>query len=352
MTCNTRCHNGHASHVNYRFCAYCKVNNIELYCLPPHSTHLLQPLDVGLFSPLQHEYSKAIEDYHNTTGLGINHSTFLTHYKQARTQAYTQAYTESAFRATGIFPLNPHAVPKYDRAPPPSPTPSASTSLILDKTPYTKYQLRAQTNRALEFARTGTPGQICDVFLQISHSAEYHITETQIITHQMDRLREEVKIKPSKRDNRVLSKERVLTGDQMLEKMKERDQEAQLKASKKRQPRTQNRRPRTQNGPAALRCTPKQTKVCFVPPPSPPKALPILRGCSSPSSSNSTDGSHSPTTSPLVGRSSLHPHHPARTPSTPLDARPLLQHPAQPVSQSRNRRLPDQPIEMSLRKRF
>ena len=29
-------------------------------CLPPHSTHLLQPLDVGVFSPLNSEYSKVL----------------------------------------------------------------------------------------------------------------------------------------------------------------------------------------------------------------------------------------------------------------------------------------------------
>ena len=174
---------GHASYVHYRFCAYCKANNIELYCLPSHSTHILQPLDVGLFSPLQREYSKAIEDYHNRTGLGINHSTFLIHYKHARSQAYTQANIESAFRATGIFPFNPRVALKSDPPPPPSP---ASTSFILDRTPYTTCQLRAQPNRALEFARIGTRGQICDAILKISHSAEYHISETQIITHQMD----------------------------------------------------------------------------------------------------------------------------------------------------------------------
>ena len=30
-------------------------------CLPPHSTHLLQPLDVGLFGPLQHAYPEEID---------------------------------------------------------------------------------------------------------------------------------------------------------------------------------------------------------------------------------------------------------------------------------------------------
>ena len=334
---------GHASHVNYKFCLYCKANNIQLYCLPPHSTHILQPLDVGLFSPLQREYSKAIEDYHNTTGLGINHSTFLPHYKQARKLAYTQENIESAFRATGIVPLNPRSVLK-DEHNYPEPPPLSST-FPLDKTPYTKCQLRVQTNRALAFARTGTRGQICEMVIKISHSAEYHLTQTNIVKHQMDRLRKESKVKPAKKDNRVIGRERVLTGAQVLERMKQRDQEAELKASKK-------RRPRTQKNPAALPCTPKQTKVRFIPPPSLPKAFPQSLSRSSSSSSTSSKDTHSPTFSPLVGRSPLRIGQLAPTHSTPLDSRLLPQPPPQPLSQSRNRRLPDRPLGMSLRKRL
>jgi hypothetical protein len=45
---------GHRSHITLEFCEYDLVHNIALFCLPPHSTHMLQPLDVGLFGPLQH----------------------------------------------------------------------------------------------------------------------------------------------------------------------------------------------------------------------------------------------------------------------------------------------------------
>jgi len=30
-------------------------------CLAPHSTHLLQSLDIGLFSALQHTYSEEVD---------------------------------------------------------------------------------------------------------------------------------------------------------------------------------------------------------------------------------------------------------------------------------------------------
>jgi hypothetical protein len=40
---------GHESHHSADFEAYCKENNIITLCIPPHSSHLLQPLDVGCF---------------------------------------------------------------------------------------------------------------------------------------------------------------------------------------------------------------------------------------------------------------------------------------------------------------
>ena len=54
---------GHGSQIMYEFVRYCDTHNIHLLCLPVHSTHLLQPLDVGLFSPYQHFYGLAVDDY-------------------------------------------------------------------------------------------------------------------------------------------------------------------------------------------------------------------------------------------------------------------------------------------------
>ena len=41
---------GHESHVNVSFNEFCKENDIIPICLPPHSSHLTQPLDVGLLA--------------------------------------------------------------------------------------------------------------------------------------------------------------------------------------------------------------------------------------------------------------------------------------------------------------
>ncbi len=44
---------GHASHEDSRIIDIAQQHKIEILELPPHMTHRLQPLDVGIFGPLQ-----------------------------------------------------------------------------------------------------------------------------------------------------------------------------------------------------------------------------------------------------------------------------------------------------------
>jgi hypothetical protein len=44
---------GHHSHETIELRAMALGHQIELYCLPPHTSHRLQPLDIGVFGPLQ-----------------------------------------------------------------------------------------------------------------------------------------------------------------------------------------------------------------------------------------------------------------------------------------------------------
>jgi hypothetical protein len=41
--------NGYVSHCTVEFIQYCEAHKIIPFCLPPHTTHILQPLDVVLF---------------------------------------------------------------------------------------------------------------------------------------------------------------------------------------------------------------------------------------------------------------------------------------------------------------
>jgi len=60
---------GHSTHVeNYEFIKYAIDHNIHLLCLPSHSTHVLLPLNVGIFSPLTTYYKQELEDHVHQQG--------------------------------------------------------------------------------------------------------------------------------------------------------------------------------------------------------------------------------------------------------------------------------------------
>ena len=45
--------NGHSSHLGLEASKYCQDHQIIFYCLLPNATHILQPFDIGIFSPLK-----------------------------------------------------------------------------------------------------------------------------------------------------------------------------------------------------------------------------------------------------------------------------------------------------------
>ena len=101
--------------------------SIITLCIPSHSSHLLQPLDVGCFSPLKAAYRRLVAE---NARLGINHvdkPEFLSIYKQARIEALSADNIHSGFRATGLVPLDPEQVLSRlqitVRTPPPEPAP-------------------------------------------------------------------------------------------------------------------------------------------------------------------------------------------------------------------------------------
>ena len=75
-----------------------------------HSSHLLQPLDVGCFSALKRFYGQKVEQL---MGIGISHidkQEFLQLYQQVRPKALHSANIQSSFAATGLVPYNPSRV--------------------------------------------------------------------------------------------------------------------------------------------------------------------------------------------------------------------------------------------------
>ncbi|RAQ98564.1 putative transposase [Stemphylium lycopersici] len=167
---------GHKSHHSLEFQELCKENNIYTLCMPPHSSHLLQPLDVGCFSPLKRAYSREVESLirHH-----INHITkleFLPAFKAAFDRSFTPANICSAFRGAGLIPLDPDAVlSKLDiqlRTPTPAALPEAPWEAC---TPSNVRELEAQSTLIRERVRrhkSSSPASIIQAIDQLKKGAE------------------------------------------------------------------------------------------------------------------------------------------------------------------------------------
>jgi hypothetical protein len=97
---------GHESHLNQDFKDYYLKNKILTLCMPPHSSHILQPLDVVCFSPLKHKYSQRVRDLARRCVFHINKEGFLPAFRDAFFDVFTEANCRKAFEASGLVPIN------------------------------------------------------------------------------------------------------------------------------------------------------------------------------------------------------------------------------------------------------
>ena len=56
-------YNGHGSQLTYNTVMLAIENNIIIICLPPNCSHVLQPLDVGVFKNLKVDWKKILKQW-------------------------------------------------------------------------------------------------------------------------------------------------------------------------------------------------------------------------------------------------------------------------------------------------
>ena len=97
---------GHGSHVSADFIRYCIDSGIILLLMPPHSSHLCQPLDVGVFSPLKEYMNQEINETLKYGVPNIKKFEWAAAYQRARPKAMSVNNIISAFRTAGLIPFN------------------------------------------------------------------------------------------------------------------------------------------------------------------------------------------------------------------------------------------------------
>ena len=104
---------GHSSHLGLKASKYCRDHQIILYCFLPNATHILQPFDAGIFSPLKDSWAAAVLSWQICNiGLPITKQNFNIILKMAwrnMTNSEDGKAVQLAARAfckTGIYPFD------------------------------------------------------------------------------------------------------------------------------------------------------------------------------------------------------------------------------------------------------
>ena len=97
---------GHSSHYNPEVITAAAEEKIILFTLPPHTTHLAQPLDKGPFSPLKACWKSVCHEFHtHNPGRVVSRFDFSALFSEAWKRAMSQKYILAGFRTTGIYPF-------------------------------------------------------------------------------------------------------------------------------------------------------------------------------------------------------------------------------------------------------
>jgi hypothetical protein len=94
--------------------------------LPPHSSHVLQPLDLAIYGPFKLALRDEAYAYELETGQPVDKDAALLVIGRAYEKAFTPSNILEAFRRAGIWPLDGNAIDMSVTAP------SESTSVVAD----------------------------------------------------------------------------------------------------------------------------------------------------------------------------------------------------------------------------
>ena len=102
---------GHSCHVSKMLIEWAAAQKLILFVLPAHTSHILQPLDIGIFGPFKQFYYGECANYtRENIGQAVTKYDMVNLSCKAYLKARTPINIMSAFKKGGIYPLDKHAV--------------------------------------------------------------------------------------------------------------------------------------------------------------------------------------------------------------------------------------------------
>jgi len=207
---------GHDSHISAAFMQHCYDSAIAVFLLLPHSSHLIQPLDVGVFSPLKAAMKSGLNTIFRTGIARLRKVEWIENYIKARRKAIIPRNILAGWRATGLWPIDPvrilQEIEEVTTPPPPS-QPFPVTPELLTSSPPDAVILHS-TNASLKTKIAAAP---------LATPVRHHIRRLSGIVEQLlaqnvilRRENTEVRAVLAARKERESDKRKILRGRRMI----------------------------------------------------------------------------------------------------------------------------------------
>jgi len=103
-------YDGHASHISNTVIQAARADDIHIFCFPPHTTHLYQPLD-RVFGSLKTAFEHSCQvKMRKNKRKSLNRYDFNSVFAPAWFKSMTPANIQSGFRQCGLWPLDRNIV--------------------------------------------------------------------------------------------------------------------------------------------------------------------------------------------------------------------------------------------------
>lgn len=228
---------GLAAHMNLEIVEFCWNHKIIVLCLPSHATHLLQPLDVGVFRHYQHWYGMEVQEHsrHGKTGIGKHN--FMDFLEPARQKTFGALSVEGgsgsssicsrAFALAGAWPVDPKAATRRI----PEPVPPAWSPTVWDQPLDDSYRIgRDYLNNYTRTSSHQTPihadsSMLLNLFKQMHSEVERLRAENSFLTYEKEKTQKELeRIRTSKPNRkRIFTESRLCTGEYIETQKRKRE---------------------------------------------------------------------------------------------------------------------------------
>ena len=251
--------NGFGPYDSLEVMTFCFENNITLCRLPSHTSHKLQPCNVGVFGPLKAAYREQVEHLFRGGAETVGRQHFTLLYNRARECALTERNICSSWSRAGLYPLNPDRVlremplPALEENVGIVATYSLQSCLVspaVPRTPLTPRSLNTLRNKLDDCSRNFDDKSRFMIEKAIN-AAEKALADKALIDDEKQRLREQNNEKKARSTvkSTVVGKAKIMTYEDIVEAQEKHDERQASKSSSKAG--TRNSKP--PQSPASLR---------------------------------------------------------------------------------------------------